>query len=240
MKKLDENIVKALAKKLKLEPGTVRKNIYLLQKRYPSLTKNALAQIYASQNGETIFRKLDKEDKATLPSTDVVREKLKISAKNGSKKTTIKTLFNYETTDHFKKGHLQELNRAYTFGCYTAVFILMRKIIENLIIDILRAKYPSKKKIDRELYFDISQGRYHDFSVILKNLYDKRADFAPENTAVERLYSHAKNLKNDANDKTHSWFHLVENSKEIENLNAKQIIEIIKILEISVGLRKKS
>src|SRR3989344_6112020 len=109
MKMLSLEIVKDLAKKLKLDQKTVKKNIYLLQKSYPSLTKNALAQIYAT--------------------------------KNGNKKLTIREVFDYSTTDHFKKGHVEELNKAYTFTCNTAVFILARKIVENLIIDILKAKY---------------------------------------------------------------------------------------------------
>lgn len=46
----------------------------------------------------------------------------------------------------------------------------------------------------------------------------------------------AKALKNDANNKTHSWYHLVEKKKEIDNLNLKAIIEIIKKLEKVVGI----
>jgi len=237
MKMLSLKIVKDLAKKLKLDQKTVKKNIYLLQKSYPSLTKNALAQIYATKNGKTVFRKLDKEDKATLPSTEVVPEKIRIKVKNGNKKLTIREVFDYSTTDHFKKGHVEELNKAYTFTCNTAVFILARKIVENLIIDILKAKYPEKIKKNKELYFDTAQGRLKDFEIILKSLKSKKADFGSENKAVERLCELAKSLKDDANNKTHSWYHLVESKKEIDNLNLKAIIEIIKKLEKEVGIR---
>lgn len=237
MKMLSLKIVKDLAKKLKLAQKTVKKNIYLLQKSYPSLTKNALAQIYATKNGKTIFRKLDKEDKATLPSTEAVPEKIKIKVKNGNKKLSIKKVLDYETTDHFKKGHIEELNKAYTVGCNTSVFILARKIVENLIIDILKKKYPENVKKNKELYFDTGQGRLKDFSIILKNLRSKKADFGSENKGIEKLCDLAKFLKDDANNKTHSWYHLVENKKEIENLNLKTIIEIVKKLEKAVGIK---
>lgn len=146
-------------------------------------------------------------------------------------------LIDYDTTDYFKKGHIAELNRAYTYGCYTVVFTLARKIVENLIIDILKAKYPEAKKENKELYFDTSQGRLKDFDVILSSLKSKKSDFGTENKGVERLCDLAKSLKNNANDKTHSWYHLVKNKTEIDNLQLQAIIEIIKKLEKTVGLR---
>lgn len=142
-------------------------------------------------------------------------------------------LVDYNTNDHFIKGHIHELNKAYTYGCNTSAFILARKIVENLIIDILKKKYPSK--ID--LYFDKNQTRLKDFGVILTNLKNKKNDFGTENKAVERLYGLSNALKANTNDKTHSWYHLVENKIEIDNLNLKAIIEIIKKLEQTVGIR---
>lgn len=47
---------------------TVKKDIYNLSKNYPQSTKNAIAQIYASNKGISIFRMLDNDDKATLAS----------------------------------------------------------------------------------------------------------------------------------------------------------------------------
>jgi|CXWK01.1.fsa_nt_gi hypothetical protein len=152
-----------------------------------------------------------------------------------SKKISI--LIDYDTDDYFKSGHVTELNRAYTYGCYTVAFTLGRKIVENLIIDILKTKYPESNKKNKELYFDTVQGRLKDFSVILNNLKAKKSDFGTENKGVERLCSLAKSLKDHANDKTHSWYHLVKNKSEIDNLQLQMIIEIIKKLEKIVGIR---
>lgn len=154
-----------------------------------------------------------------------------------AQKLRIIEVISYDTDDHFISGHFSELNRAYTFGCYTSVFILARKIVENLIIDILKQYFPEKKKGNKELYFDTAKGRLKDFGVILKNLYSKRNDFGTENKAIERLYKLSDSLKDDANDKTHSWYHLVENRKEIDNLNLVAIFELIKKIERHVGIR---
>lgn len=172
----------------------------------------------------------------------VITSALPVSFASSPKRQTseqrkIITLIDYDTTDYFKKGHVSELNRAYTYGCYTAVFTLARKIVENLIIDILKAKYPESKKENKELYFDTAQGRLKDFSVILSNLKGKKSDFGTENKGVERLCSLAGSLKDNANDKTHSWYHLVKNKTEIDGLQLQSIIEIIKKLEKIVGIR---
>lgn len=238
MPKLKPEILTCLSKKLGLSTNSVRQYISRERTNHPKATLNAAAQLFALSNKTTVLRMLNKEDRATLPSNiEMAKEKVILeNKKRGTKEKKMQTLIDYKTTEHFKKGHIEELNKAYTFGCNTSVFILARKIVENLIIDILKKKYPEKVKINKELYFDTAQGRLKDFEVILKNFKDKKDDFGSENKAVERLCDLAKALKNDANNKTHSWYHLVENRKEIENLNLKAIIEIIKKLEKEVGI----
>jgi hypothetical protein len=147
-------------------------------------------------------------------------------------------LIRYDTNDPFIKGHINEINMAYTCSCYTCANILARKIIENLIIDILRAKYPQKTKAHTELYYNTSQRRYKDFGIILDSLYKKRTEFdLDDKKLVERLISKARALKEDANDKTHSWFYLVKSKKEIDELEIQTIIDLIIRLESNLGIR---
>lgn len=238
MSRLKPKILTHLSKKLKLSENSIRQYISRERTKHPKATLNAAAQLFALTNKTTVLRMLDEEDRTTLPSNiEIAKEKIILETKSEKKSKKMQILIEYETKDHFKKGHIEELNRAYTFSCNTSVFILGRKIVENLIIDILKAKYPEKLKNNKELYFDTNQGRLKDFEVILKNLKSKKADFGSENKAVERLCDLAKSLKDDANNKTHSWYHLVESKKEISNLNLKAIIEIIKKLEKEVGIR---
>ncbi len=230
--KLTPKIISHLAKKTGLAKSTIRKNISLLRADYPSCTPNAVAQLFARSKGFTVMQKLSQEDKNTLPHTEVIEPRLKIKQKQGGKKEKIIQIINYDSNDYFKRGHIKEINRAYTKGCYTAVHILARKIVENLVCEILSQKFPPTKKQNKELYFDTSQRRFKDFSAILKNLYDKRHEFEDDKIKIiERLYQKAKEFKNDANDTTHSWYHLIETKKEIDDLNIQTIIELIKKLE---------
>ena len=154
-----------------------------------------------------------------------------------SKPKKISEAIKYESENPFIKGHILELNRAYTFSCFTAVFILGRKIIENLIVDILRKKFPETSKQNKELYFDIVQNRFRDFGVILENLHKKKNEFGTENKAVEKLYVLAKKFKDDSNDKVHSWYHLVKKKGEIDELELQTIIDLIVKIESHVGIR---
>lgn len=232
MAKLNPEILDKLIKKTELSIGTIRNSISLLRSDYPNCTINAVAQLYARKHGFSVMQKLSPEDKATLPNNEVVKPKIRLEEKIIKKKEIIISVINYDSDDFFKKGHIKEINRAYSKGCYTSVYILARKIIENLIREILHRKFPPISKENRNLYFNIEKGRFHDFGVILKNLFDKRQSFDFDKIEIiERLYQKTKNFKDDSNDKVHSWYHLVENEKEINDLNLQAIIELIKKLE---------
>jgi hypothetical protein len=226
---LNPKILDKLSKKLGLEKSTVRQQISRLKQKNARCTLNAVAQIYAMQYGETVMQQLTTEDKATLPHIEQNNDKLKISTRPKKEQVKLKTFIKYQSEDHFINGHINELQRAYTYKCYTSVYILSRKIIENLIVDILQKKYPPDISLDnKELYWDVKQRRFKDFSVILKNLFDKKDDFLPaKSKAIERLCQLANKFKSNANDKTHSWFHLVSNPHELNDLQLQDMLELI-------------
>ena len=237
MSRLDKKIIEFLAKKLEQAPATIKKNVSLLAHKYPNVTPNARAHLYAQQYRATAWGKLSKEDRQSLPNIEVQKEKVQIKQrvpKNGHKK--IIPIVIYETADPFRKGHIEEINRAYAYKCYTSVFILCRKVIENMLVDVLRAKFPGGTKENKELYFDTTSARYKYFSVILKNFRNKSRDFGTERKLVERIAQLADVLKEKANDKAHSWFHLVRRPKEITDLDVQNIFDLIKNLETSLRL----
>ena len=239
MKQLNNKIVSYLAEKLNKSPTTIRKDIYILKGSYGSCTSNAVAQIYAKQHGSSVLKKLDAEDKACLPNIQV-NAPIVIQGKKIEKKEKIHNFFDYDTTGYFIKEHIKEVNRAYTKGCFTCANILIRKIIENLIIDILRSKYPPNSLQNKQLYFDTVKNRYLDFSIVLNNLYSKKTDFGvDEKKIIERLHQLAKELKDSANDKTHSLYYIVKQRRELDDMDIRSIIELIKKLEVSVGIRKE-
>ena len=233
---LKPQIIEYLKKKTGLAESTIRQNVSRFKTDYPGCTLNAVAQLFARSRNLTVMQKLSQEDKNTLPNTEIVKPRIKIRQKDTRKKEKIIKIIDYETNDYFKKGHIEEINRAYSKGCYTSVHILARKIVENLVREVISSKFPAKTQQEKELYFDTSQKRFKDFSVVLKNLYNRRHDFDPEAIKViERLYQKAQKFKDDSNDATHSWYHLVESKKEIDDLNVQTIIELIKKLEQKEG-----
>lgn len=231
MKKLNPLIIKKIQKKSGLAESTIRSQITRKKINNISLTSNGVAYLYGLKLKTPVDVRtlLDDEDKSRLPAIDTKPiEKIKINKNSPRKKE--KKVMEYETEDLFVKGHINEINRAYNSGCYTSVVILARKIVENLIIDILVTSFPPTSIVNKELYFDTAMGRSKDFSVILNNFYKKKVDFGIKKPIVEKLYKLAKELKGDANDKTHSWFHLVNRQKEVDDLELQKIIELIKKL----------
>ncbi len=168
-----------------------------------------------------------------MPSNiEIKNATVSLPQKESKKKKKILEIIKYETDDYFIKGHIRELNKAYTFGCFTSVNILARKIIEeNLIIGILEKKYPPTSLENKELYFDIQYNRYKGFSDVLGSLLDKRNEFSPNQKAIKDYYDQAKIFKDRANDATHSWYYLVESGKEIDELKLQAIIELIKKIQ---------
>lgn len=231
MKTLSPKIVDELNKKLGLAKSSIGPTITRRKHLNAKLTPNAVAFMYAIKKGVNILRFLDDEDKNTLPPLDIVpAEKITIrkSAPKTQKKQEI--IVSFESSDPFVKGHIAEINRAYNSHCYTSVFILSRKIIENLIVDILMDKFPPMSLSNKELYYDTTKRRVRDFGEILENLYKKRADFGQQKAIAERLYRRALLLKDDANNKTHSWYHLVTSRQEVKELDVQMTIELIKKL----------
>lgn len=76
--------------------------------------------------------------------------------------------------DDFYDKLIDEINRAYAYQMPMALSILIRKLLENLVIDILRKKYGTS---NLTLYYDPSRRRFNDFSVLLQNLDARKSDF---------------------------------------------------------------
>lgn len=63
----------------------------------------------------------------------------------------------------------------------------------------------------------------------LENLFKKRNEFDPNRKgAIERLHQKVKPFKNDANDKAHSLYHIVESQTEVDDWNLNTIMALIK------------
>jgi hypothetical protein len=191
---------------------------------------NAAAEIYAEGKNFTLTRHLDPTDRQVLANIDAKKIIVPIKIRSKGNEKLIK-IANYETDDTLLHKHIEEINRTYTYKCYTATFILCRKVLENLILNILRAKYPENSLEHRAKYIDMNKGRIADFSVLLTNLRESSKDFIPPyNKLTNRICQLAEGFKDDANDMTHSLYH-VATKKEIDEKDFQGILDLIKKLE---------
>jgi len=226
-KGLDKGVLELLLKKTGLKSeASVRVRISELRRKYSGLTLNAAAQLYAEKFGKSIMFKLDSEDRQSLNQARIQAIPQKIVYIKKARKRPSKPFeyLDYSSKDKFEQKHVEEINKAYNCRCYTAVYVLCRKVIENLIIKLLRKRFGGKEKT---LYWDKSHGRFHDFKIILKNLNLKANRFpGPIRVAVRRLASKAAIFAKDANDKTHSLFH-VATKPELDESGIDEIFELI-------------
>ncbi|MFZ0510166.1 MAG: hypothetical protein WAM14_01055 [Candidatus Nitrosopolaris sp.] len=115
--------------------------------------------------------------------------------------------------EHFYNRLKNEINMGYKFGLYTSVVVLSRKLVENLLIDMLRKKYPPNEEGNLELYYDKKRKRFHDFAVLLDNLEKLKSKFGIDELTISKFLSLAKPFRASANSNAHSIIEVSE--KEI-------------------------
>jgi hypothetical protein len=232
---LNQKILLKLEQKLqgKVAEDSIRPLISKVRRDNPSLTLNAAAEVFAKKHGVSIQRYLNERDRDSLKSAPM--EIVRIRSPKLRQGKEIIVIARYETNDRWLKAHLDEINRTYTCQCYTATFVLCRKVLENLIIHhILKKRYPERSRQHREKYFDFSKNRYLDFEKILRNFRDSSNDFLPEKDLVERICDLAEGFKEKANDMAHSLYHIAT-KKEIDEKSFQQILDLMATLEKSLN-----
>jgi len=238
-KALRKEIRDHLAKVLKMKPNSLSVRLAEIKRTYPHATPAAAAQIFAQKKDKSIMGFLTDDDKKSLPpvhisSVSTTRAAIPKSPVKSSRKQVGKPILVFATTDRFVERHIEEINATYNAHCYTSTFILSRKVIENLIIEILKKQFPNNA--DRVLYEDTKSHRFLDFSIVLNNLYTKRTAFSTTaKSAIERLNQKVKPFKKDANDKAHSLFHIASKT-EIDGANVQEIFDLLSKIMKEIGL----
>jgi hypothetical protein len=122
----------------------------------------------------------------------------------------------------------EQINRAFAYNVLSAVPILSRKFLENLIIDILRKKY---KGPGIDLYYNPAHRRFHGFEMLLKNLSDKisAGDFAGVSSIFDNIFLRRVN---EFREQGNSTAHSIETKIERNTIkdNAEELSFLIKVL----------
>ena len=105
-------------------------------------------------------------DQLSLKSTDLNIEGIQI--------TFNRYLDVEDLPDGFYRDLQSEINRAYNYGLFSVIPFLIRKFIENLIIDIFKKRYGES---DIEKYYDPRYRKSHSFIKIIETLDENLEEF---------------------------------------------------------------
>jgi hypothetical protein len=95
-----------------------------------------------------------------------------------------------------------EINNAHSWHLYTSTYMCLRKLIENLVIELLRKKFDTA---DLDMYYRAKQHRFHDFSLLIKNLENEIRQFEPYSQALDqRFFDFLRRFRERANSAAHS------------------------------------
>lgn len=112
-----------------------------------------------------------------------------------------------EVTDideEFYETLIRDINKCYRIGVDDATFVLTRKLLENLVIDLLRRQYGDTKS-GVELFYNMENRQFRKLSTLLENLEDNISDFEHFSNRLDNdLISEMDEFRDSANAEAHS------------------------------------
>ena len=121
-----------------------------------------------------------------------------------------------------------EINLAFNnLGLPNAVLVLSRKLIENLVYNLLEYKFGPEKI---GLFYNTGQRRAHDFSILLDNLEKQTASFEPDHQDLIGKFLKIltdTDFRREANSKTHKVIEYLESMRDITKLKIPEMTQIL-------------
>lgn len=134
---------------------------------------------------------------------------------------------------------VDEINNAYRMGFFDCVYILVRKIIENLLIDCLREYYTMS---NIEKFYNDDKGRFLTLGRLRENFNEmiKEKKFnALVGQILQKVVDFLETFKETGNSSAHSFFS-INHQYIIENNKDKLEIVLIQLTKIYRKLRRQS
>lgn len=141
-------------------------------------------------------------------------------------KRKLPVLLDIEFNDFFYDALKKEINKAYKFGLFTSTMFLSRKLLENLVIEILRIKYPQNVQGNLDIYYNARDGRFHDFTILLRNFEQKKDDFNVDKQIISEFISLVKSFRPRANSNTHSIV-VISNEDEVLTYDIEKMAALL-------------
>lgn len=130
--------------------------------------------------------------------------------------------------DQIYQDVVDEINGTYRHYYFNSMYILIRKLLENLVYDCLN-KYYGTSQI--ELYYNTGKNRHHGFGTLIENfnILIKVMNFKTSVGDIEqKIIDWLKNFQEKGNKNAHSLFSLAH--QEMVEENKDKINELIKKL----------
>lgn len=141
--------------------------------------------------------------------------------------------------DIFYRHLEQEINLAAAYGDVpSAVFVLSRKLIENLLYNLLQMKYGGTPQITK--YFDKEHRRPLDLSVLIDNFGSSKEDFdVDQHMRIDKFLTLVGPFRENANSKAHNLLEYAESMGEVREAKVPEMVELLlKLIEASKLTRR--
>ncbi len=130
-----------------------------------------------------------------------------------------------------------EINTAYGDDRLpNAALVLSRKLIENLVFNLLQYKFGPKMM---DLYFDKEHARAKDFSVLLENLKTRKSAFdSDQHALIDKFWDLAQKFRPEANAKAHNVMEYLESIAQLRKFKIPEMTQCM--LELIYRVRSQT
>lgn len=184
--------------------------------------ETAITKIFIDKRSEIEFEKKKARKAATSKKKKGATPVIKVPETKAKEEDIIDVKGDYPQSFYYKLH--DEINHCYGSNYPNATFFLTRKLVENLVFNILEKKFPN----DVDLWYDKGISYHLPLGVLIKNLYDKRNDFKPNaGRYIEKFNTDVGTFKKEANIKAHNIFEYLENKDELKKFKISDIVQLL-------------
>ncbi|RPI18642.1 MAG: hypothetical protein EHM58_04870 [Ignavibacteriae bacterium] len=118
----------------------------------------------------------------------------------------------------------EEINKCYRYNLPNACFFLSRKMVENLLYNVLEKQFPNNV----ELYFDTSRNYQRSFSSMVLNLKNRKNHFKQSlRPNIDVFINKVEPFRKEANLKVHRVYDYLHDKTELKRFNISDLVQML-------------
>ncbi|WP_406656994.1 hypothetical protein V7O62_00180 [Methanolobus sp. ZRKC2] len=130
-----------------------------------------------------------------------------------------------------------EMNSTFRLGMFISTFLLSRKLIENLLVDILRLIFPPTSDENISLYFDIKNQSFKDLDILSETFAKKKKELPFKASVVDEILIALERMKYEDKPTSHSGI-IIPERQDILSYRIEETVEML--LSMKQILREKA